>query len=280
MRGVLAVFEPRLGHLSWHVVAPSPPDDVTPDLVRQAVAGSPGAVAVELSAAFLHRRPGSDVGAWRRLDQELESEGIAVYFAPGGAAAWEIKVSTWPPPAAAKATESRPESPVEAVTPTNPSFWNGTRGVTGRTGWRERRCDGAGRIPHRGTCGPGSKHPEDRRGVGRGGLPRHLPHEGGPNVAAESSVAPGERIRLILAKQEAELAKRKLEAPSRKRAEFFAQSVFNPVTITPDGIIKVDVVLYPRKRRILCLVTWLANHRMFPERALRWQGKRLGYKYP
>ena len=115
------MFEPRLGHLSWHVVAPSPPDDVTPDLVRQAVAGSPGAVAVELSAAFLDRRPGSDIREWRRLDQELESKGIAVYFAPGGAASWEIKVSTWPPPAAAKATESRPESPVEAVTPTNPS---------------------------------------------------------------------------------------------------------------------------------------------------------------
>ena len=119
------MFEPRLGHLSWHVVAPSPPDDVTPDLVRQAVAGSPGAVAVELSAAFLHRRPGSDVGAWRRLDQELESEGIAVYFAPGGAASWEIKVSTCPPPAAAKPVESGPESPVEAVTPTNPTSGTG-----------------------------------------------------------------------------------------------------------------------------------------------------------
>ena len=125
MRGVLAVFEPRLGHLSWHVVAPSPPDDVTPDLVRQAVAGSPGAVAVELSAAFLHRRPGSDIGEWRRLDQELESEGIAVYFAPGGAASWEIKVSTGRPPAADKDAESDPESTVEAVTPTNPSSGTG-----------------------------------------------------------------------------------------------------------------------------------------------------------
>ena len=121
MRGVLAVFEPRLGHLSWHVVAPSPPDDVTPDLVRQAVACSPGTVAVELSAAFLHRRPGSDVGDWRRLDQELESEGVEVYFAPGGAASWEIKVSTGPPPAADRDAESHPESPVEAVTPTNPN---------------------------------------------------------------------------------------------------------------------------------------------------------------
>ena len=125
MRGVLAVFEPRLGHLSWHVVAPSPPDDVTPDLVRQAVAGSPGTVAVELSAAFLDRRPGSDIGEWRRLDQELESEGIAVYFAPGGAASWEIKVSTGPHPAVAKAAESRPERPVESVTPTNPNSGTG-----------------------------------------------------------------------------------------------------------------------------------------------------------
>ena len=113
------MFEPRIGRLSWSVLAPSPPDDVTPDLVRQAVAGSPGAVAVELSAAFLDRRPGSYMGDWRRLDQELESEGIAVYFAPGGAAFWEIKVSTCPHPAAANAAESRPESPVEAVTPTN-----------------------------------------------------------------------------------------------------------------------------------------------------------------
>ena len=119
------MFEPRIGRLSWSVLAPSPPDDVTPDQVRQAVAGSPGAVAVELSAAFLHRRPGSDVGDWRRLDQELESEGIAVYFAPGGAASWEIKVSTWPPPAADRDAESRPESPVEAVTPTNPSSGTG-----------------------------------------------------------------------------------------------------------------------------------------------------------
>ena len=78
------MFEPRLGHLSWHVVAPSPPDDVTPDLVRQVVAGSPGAVAVELSAAFLHRRPGSDIGEWRRLDQELESEGDRGLFRAGG----------------------------------------------------------------------------------------------------------------------------------------------------------------------------------------------------
>ena len=114
-----AVFEPRIGRLSWSVLAPSPPDDVTPDLVRQTVAGSPGTVAVELSAAFLDRRPGNDVGEWRRLDQELESEGVAVYFAPGGAASWEIKVSICPPPAAAKAAESRPESPVAAVTPTN-----------------------------------------------------------------------------------------------------------------------------------------------------------------
>ena len=119
------MFEPRIGRLSWSVLAPSPPDDVTPDLVRQAVAGAPGAVAVELSAVFLDRRPGSDVGEWRRLDQELESEGIAVYFAPGGAASWEIKVSTSPPLAAAKPAESRPESPVEAVTPTNPNSGTG-----------------------------------------------------------------------------------------------------------------------------------------------------------
>ena len=98
---------------------------MTPDLVRQAVAGSPGAVAVELSAAFLDRRPGSDVVEWRRLDQELESEGVAVYFAPGGAASWEIKVSTCPLPAADKDAENRPESTVEAVTPTNPNSGTG-----------------------------------------------------------------------------------------------------------------------------------------------------------
>ena len=106
-------------------MAPSPPDDVTPDLVRQAVGGSPGAVAVELSAVFLDRRPGSDMREWWRLDQELESEGIAVYFAPGGAASWEIKVSTCPPPAVAKPAENRPESPVEAVTPITPSSGTG-----------------------------------------------------------------------------------------------------------------------------------------------------------
>ena len=48
--------------------------------------------AVEPSAAFLKRRPGSDIGEWR-LDQELEAAGIAVYFAPGGCTSWEIKVS-------------------------------------------------------------------------------------------------------------------------------------------------------------------------------------------
>ena len=143
------MFEPRLGHLSWHVVAPSPPDDVTPDLVRQAVAGSPGTVAVELSAAFLDRRPGSDIGEWRRLDQELESEGIAVYFAPGGAASWEIKVSTSLPPATAKAAESRPERPVEAVTPTNPSSgrvqWCYRPYRLGRAPLRRRRSKSASR---------------------------------------------------------------------------------------------------------------------------------------
>ena len=65
------------------------------------------------------------MGDWRRLDQELESEGVEVYFAPGGAAAWEIKVSTCPPPAVANAAESRPESSVEAVTPTNPNSGTG-----------------------------------------------------------------------------------------------------------------------------------------------------------
>ena len=81
------MFEPRLGHLSWRVVAPSPPDDVTPGQVCQAVVGSSDTVsAVELSAVFLSRRIGSDLGEWRRLDQELEAAGIDVYFAPGGAA--------------------------------------------------------------------------------------------------------------------------------------------------------------------------------------------------
>ena len=39
-------------------------------------------------------RPGSDAAAWRRLDQELEAAGIDVYFARGGVASWEVRIST------------------------------------------------------------------------------------------------------------------------------------------------------------------------------------------
>ena len=116
------MFEVRLGRApGWRVVAPSPPEDVTPDQVRQAVAGFSDTVsAVELSAAFLYRRTGSDVGEWRRLDQELEAAGIDVYFAPGGAASWEIKVSVAIGPASPSIAVNGPESQEEAVTPAYP----------------------------------------------------------------------------------------------------------------------------------------------------------------
>ncbi len=123
------VFEPRIGHLSWRVVAPSPPDDVTPGQVRQAVAGSSDTVsAVELSAAFLSRRTGSDVGEWRRLDQELEATGIDVYFAPGGCASWEIKVSiAQRVPITVATAVNTPQSRKEAVTPAFPISGTGGR---------------------------------------------------------------------------------------------------------------------------------------------------------
>ena len=91
------MFEVRTGpFLPWRVSAPAPPDDVTPDQVRRFVAEHPDARAVELSAAFLRHRPGSGLVEWERLDRELEDAGIPVYFAPGGATTWEIKVCTSP----------------------------------------------------------------------------------------------------------------------------------------------------------------------------------------
>ena len=102
--------------VSWRVPAPSPPDNVTPDQVREYVAVHPGARAVELSGAFLNRRPGHSVEDWRKLHGELEEAGISVYFVPGGACTREIMVSTTAP------VQNRPslqdvESRVEAVTP-------------------------------------------------------------------------------------------------------------------------------------------------------------------
>ena len=107
------------------MLAPSPPEDVTPDQVRGFLTGNTEARAVELSAAFLTRRPGSDVGAWRRLDQELEEAGIDVYFAPGGATSWEIKVSTGAGPAPDTQAHNGSESRVDPVTPTLPSIGTG-----------------------------------------------------------------------------------------------------------------------------------------------------------
>ena len=87
-----------------------------------------------------------------------------------------------------------------------------------------------------------------------------------------------ERIRLRLAKQEEEIAKRRSEAPGRRRAEFFDKSFFRSVTATEDGVIKAPIVWpYPRKLRIMHLATWLVNHRMVPERAFCWFAQRMGY---
>ena len=112
------MFEVRLGRApGWRVVAPSPPDDVTPEQVRQAVGSSPHTVAaVELSAVFLNRRPGGNIQEWRTLDQELEAAGIAVYFAPGGCASWEIKVSTGEAQTQCQIAGNGPVSPDKAVT--------------------------------------------------------------------------------------------------------------------------------------------------------------------
>ena len=90
-----------------------------------------------------------------------------------------------------------------------------------------------------------------------------------------------ERIRLRLAKQEEEIAKRKSEAPGRSRAEFFDQPFFGSVTVTEDGITKANIDWpYPQKRRIMRLATWLANHRMVPGRAFCWFAQRIGYSKP
>ena len=72
--------------------SPTRPGDVTPDLVREHLADHPEACGVALSAAFLQRRPGSDVAEWRQLDQDLEAAGIPVYFTQGGTASIQ---SSW-----------------------------------------------------------------------------------------------------------------------------------------------------------------------------------------
>ena len=100
----------------WTVlVSPSLPGDLTPDLVREYVAAHPGIGAVELSGAFLRRRPGSDPDTWRRLDQELGDLGIEVFFGPGGCATWEARFSV-----GANTTPKTPlvgaQKPVESVT--------------------------------------------------------------------------------------------------------------------------------------------------------------------
>ena len=87
----------------------------------------PDARAVELSGAFLNRRPGHTVEDWWRLDGELENAGISVYFVPGGSCTWEFMVSITAP------VQDRPglqdaESRVKAVTPTGPN----NPGISGR----------------------------------------------------------------------------------------------------------------------------------------------------
>ena len=104
--------------------SPTRPGDVTPDQVREHLAEHPDACAVALSAAFLQRRPGSDVAEWRRLDQDLEAAGIPVYFTQGGTASWEVKLfvapaipSAGPRPAPAWPAPHGPEKATEPVTP-------------------------------------------------------------------------------------------------------------------------------------------------------------------
>ena len=106
------------------------PGDVTPDQVRKRLTDHPEACGVALSAAFLQRRPGSDVAEWRQLDQDLEAAGIPVYFTQGGTASWEVKLFVAPavpsglrPPESVPATApdgdvaGEPPVPIPAVTP-------------------------------------------------------------------------------------------------------------------------------------------------------------------
>ena len=132
----------RPAFLPWRTVAPSPPRDVMPDQVREAVASRPEASALELSTAFLHRRPGSDVEAWRRLDRELEESGIDVYFVRGGTASWELHISVEEPapvstdsgPTQVDSAGDDPQATVEPVTPAEPGYPLGP-GVTGLWAW-------------------------------------------------------------------------------------------------------------------------------------------------
>ena len=176
------MFESRVGpSLPWYVVAPSPPDDVTPDQVFQCVAGLAEKVtAVELSAAFLTRRPGSDVGAWRQLDQELETAGIEVYFVPGGTASWEIKVSASRGTAGVTiaGAEEGPESHGEGCNTPDPNSGNGWASVTTR---------GDADIP---VGRRGSQHAAHRGDAGGRGLPAPLSHAGSPDFEAATGVAP------------------------------------------------------------------------------------------
>ena len=107
--------------------SPTRPGDVTPGLVRKHLADHPEACGVALSAAFLQRRPGSDVAEWRQLDQDLEAAGIPVYFTQGGTASWEVKLfvapaipSGGPRPAPAWPAPHGPEKGIEPVTPSVP----------------------------------------------------------------------------------------------------------------------------------------------------------------
>ena len=103
--------------------SPTRPGDVAPDLVREHLADHPDACGVALSAAFLQRRPGSDVAEWRQLDQDLEAAGIPVYFTQGGTASWEVKLFVAPaipsirtvPPCPA------PDGPQKGIEPVTPS---------------------------------------------------------------------------------------------------------------------------------------------------------------
>ena len=120
--------------LPWYVMgSPTMPADVTPDQVRQCVASYPDVRAVELSAAFLSRRPGSDISEWR-LDQELEGPGINVYFVPGGCATWEVHFCAGPPgpvsggegPGPSRTADNGIEDEIAAVT--SPSSETGDKG--------------------------------------------------------------------------------------------------------------------------------------------------------
>ena len=120
--------------LPWYVMlSPTMPADVTPDQVRKCVASYPGVQAIELSAAFLGRRPGSDVSEWRRLDQELEGAGINVYFVPGGCATWEVHFCAGPPgtvsggedPGPSRTADNGIEDEIAAVTSPSPEIDKG-----------------------------------------------------------------------------------------------------------------------------------------------------------